>query len=198
MMRRGLLLGIFVLALSPGLSQASCGFGCLHRQIEAIRRQALPVRVLHLEERLTSDEKRLEAQDAYIAWLEDRATKTEDKLAQFSAFQQCFGEVPLTRYGEELGPSGYLFRLQDEKESQMLATTALDVTYPEDPVGAWVFANACNKERLSGDTSGFVQPRNQEVIPVNRELLVQGFVREEDRHSRASLSNPALFAHKAR
>lgn len=147
-MKRLLLLTI-LLALFPASVSASCGFGCLHRQIEAIRRQTLPVRVLHLEERLASDEKRLEAQDQYISWLEGRAAKAEDKLAKLSAFQKCFGEVPLSRYGEELGPSGYLFSLAGTGGPQTLATTALDVTYPDDPVGAWVFANACNKERLT-------------------------------------------------
>lgn len=197
MIRRGLLLGIVLLALFPTSVSASCGFGCLHHQIEAIRRQALPVRVLHLEERLSADEKRLEDQGQYITWLEERATTAEDKLAKFAAFQQCFGEVPLSRYGQELGPSGYLFRLEGP-EALTLATTALDVTYPGDPVGAWVFANACNKERLGSDTSGFVQSRNQEVIPVNRKLLVQGFVREEDRHGRPALRDSSLFAHKTR
>jgi hypothetical protein len=143
-----LLLLTILLALLPAPVSASCGFGCLHRQIEAIRRQALPVRVLRLEERMASAERRLQAQDTYITSLEARAITAEDRLAKLSAFQQCFGEVPLSRYGQELGPSGYLFKLERPEGPQTLATTALDVTYPDDPVGAWVFANACNKERL--------------------------------------------------
>lgn len=175
-----LLLLTALLALVPAPVSASCGFGCLHRQIEAIRRQALPTRVLRLEERLNADEKRLEAQSAYITSLEARAIAAEVALAKFAAFQQCFGEVPLSRYGQELGPSGYLFRLEGH-EPLTIATTALDVTYPEDPVGAWVFANACNKERLSLDATGFVQSRDKKIIPVNRELLIQRFVGEENR-----------------
>lgn len=144
-----LLLLTALLALIPAPVSASCGFGCLHRQIEAIRRQTLPVRVLRLEERLTADEKRLEAQDTYIGWLEDRTAKLEAKTAAF----KCFAEIPLTRYGQELGPSGYLFHLESSTGPQTLATTALDLSYPNSPVGTWALVDACNKERLTAQTS---------------------------------------------
>jgi len=101
-------------------------------------------------------ESRLDAQDQYIVWLEERAqrqeARTADLASKLTAFQQCFGEVPLSRYGEELGPSGYLFRLEGP-ESLTLATTALDVTYPDDPVGVWSFVNICNSDRVKPKSS---------------------------------------------
>jgi hypothetical protein len=145
-----LLLLTTLLALIPAPVSASCGFGCLHRQIEAIRRQTLPVRVLRLEERLSADESKIEAQSTRIAVLEGKAATAEAKA--LSAFK-CFAEIPLTRYGEETGPSGYLFNLNGTTGPQTLATTALDLSYPDDAVGTWVFVDACNKERLTQQSS---------------------------------------------
>jgi hypothetical protein len=147
---------------------------------------------------MAAAERRLQAQDTYIAWLEKRATKAEDRLAKVQAEMKCFGEIPLTRYGEALGPSGYLFKLERPEGPQTLATTALDMTYPNDPVGAWVLANACNKERLGSDAAWFVQRGNEKLQAVPRELLVQGFVGQEDREDRPSLSYTPLFAHEPR
>jgi hypothetical protein len=105
---------------------------------------------MRLEERLSVSEKKIEAQESRISALEGRAATTEAKA--LSAFK-CFAEIPLTRYGEETGPSGYLFNLNGPAGPQTLATTALDLSYPDDAVGAWIFVDACNKERLTSQSS---------------------------------------------
>lgn len=180
----GVLVGLIVGALGWGAShgEASCGFGCLHRQIEAIRRQALPRRVSALEERLEADEARIEAQGAHIARLEAQAAHAETTASKLIAAFQCFGEIPLTRYGSELGPSGYLFHLEGPNPLT-IPTTALDISYPKDPVGAWVLANACDQRRLAGslaeDARGFVDPRNEQLIAVERPGLIQDFIRQQ-------------------
>lgn len=140
----GLAVGAAFCALlwAAQFSHASCGFGCLHRQIEAIRRQTLPTRVLRLEERLAQDETQIKVQGAQIARLEAQASQVERPLSKLQAVLNCFGEVPITRYGNELGPSGYLFHLEGSSPLT-IATTALDITYPKDPVGAWIYANSC-------------------------------------------------------
>jgi hypothetical protein len=189
-----LLLLTALLALIPAPVSASCGFGCLHRQIEAIRRQTLPQRVSRLEERLTADEKLLTAQDQYIGWLEGWATKLEAQALKFLEFQQCFAEIPLTRYGEPTGPSGYLFHL-DGPEPRSIPTTALDLTYPNDPVGAWVLVDACN---LGSDARGFREAGNQQLVAMKRELSIEDFVGQQDGKDRPSLSYTPLFPDQPR
>lgn len=166
MAERGVLFGLALLAALvtllalAGHSQARCGTTCLGLKLQALQRQLLPSRVRALESRL-------EEQDRYITWLEDRATRLEAKAAEqkakLAALQGCMGEVPISRYGEEIGPSGYLFRLETPEETTLLATTALDVTYPNDPVGAWIFANTCNKEGI--EATQRYGPVRQSTVP---------------------------------
>lgn len=144
-----------ILLVSAGHGEARCGFICLNRQIKGLRHQFLPTRMRRIESRL-------DAQDQYIVWLEERAQRAEDRLAKFAAFEKCFGEVPLTRYGEELGPSGYLFKLEGLEGPLTLATTALDVAYPGDPVGTWAFVNTCNSDRLMPQSG----PVRQSTVPI--------------------------------
>lgn len=141
-----ILIGLWALAGSAHAYPKGCRLPCLNQKLADIRE-------LHLGERLQAVEHRLTAQDQYISWLEERATRAEAKLAKLSPLQDCFGEVPVTRYGQELGPSGYLFQLERSGVPQTLATTALDVSYPNDPIGAWMLVNACNKEGLTPQSS---------------------------------------------
>lgn len=115
-----------------------CELHCVRRQVKIIRNARLPLRMRALEQRL-------EAQDQYITWLEERAARQEAKLA---ALKNCLGEIPLTRYGEELGPSGYAFRLEETESPQTLFTTALDITFKGDAVGAWALVDGCRAPTL--------------------------------------------------
>jgi len=174
-----------------------CRLACLNHKITNIR-------ALHLNERLEVAERRIETQDQYIAWLETRTERMETKAAGFSAALKCLGEIPLSRYGEETGPSGYLFSLEGKEGSHTLATTALDITYPNDPVGAWGIVNICDQAgvmpsaSLSSYARRFVKAWDQELVPVNRELLIEDFVGEENGEDRPSLSYASLFTDQAR
>lgn len=143
-MGRAVLLGLALLAafltfmVMAGRGEARCGWKCIGREVKGLRHQYLPTRMRRLEARL-------EAQDSYISWLEERSAHLEARL---STLIGCLGEVPLSRYGEELGPSGYLFKFEALEGPLTLATTALDVSYPGDPVGVWALVNTCNSARI--------------------------------------------------
>ena len=126
-----------------GLGEAGCRSRCLNEKFALIRKS-------HLNQRLEVVERRLEAQDRYIAWLEERAQKVEDRLA---SFQRCFTQLPITRYGEDLGPSGYIFNLEGPEGLMTFPTTALDVSYAKDPVGAWLWVNPCDPTRITPQSS---------------------------------------------
>ncbi len=121
-------------------------FRCVERQVRGLLHQGLPSRMRRVEAQV-------EAQDQYISWLEERSERLEAKV---SGLLKCLGEVPLSRYGEEQGPSGYVFNLNAPEGPTTLTTTALDITYPKDPVGAWVLVNVCNSDRVM-PVSGSVQ-----------------------------------------
>jgi len=141
----GVALSLFLgmLLVFAGHGETSCRLRCLNQKFALIHKS-------HLNQRLEVVERRLEAQDQYISWLEERAQRVEERLA---SFQRCFAQLPLTRYGEEFGPSGYVFELQGEEGPLVFPTTALDVSYLKDPVGAWFWVNGCNAARITDKSS---------------------------------------------
>jgi len=136
-----LFLGMLLLFAGPG--ETSCRLRCLNQKFALLRAS-------HLNERLEAVERRLSARDALIAQLEARTRREEEALANF---RSCFGEVPITRYGEDFGPSGYVFNLQRAEGPETFFTTALDASYPKDPVGVWLWVNSCNAERITPKSS---------------------------------------------
>jgi hypothetical protein len=156
-MNRAVLVGLALLAalltflVLAGSSEGRCGVNCLRNQVNALRLQYLPLRMKRLEARV-------EAQSAYVSWLQARSSRLEARLSELTG---CLGEVPLARYGEEQGPSGYLFRLESPEEAQIFPTTALDISYPDDPVGFWAFANTYNPDRVTPISSQVRQDREQ-------------------------------------
>lgn len=156
-MRRsiGLALILFVLAmLGPFKSHAAtrCRFACVAHKVTDLK-----TLTLGLEAELGEAEDRLDQQTAAMEGLRGRVSALEGRNAQLatwaSSFQRCLGEVPISRYGEEQGPAGYVFQYQGPLGLGSLPTTALDVTYDPDPVGAWIWVNACNRERVTPSAS---------------------------------------------
>lgn len=153
MRKKILVVGVLLLALAPATAAAKCQFACInHRLAEA--------KGLHLNERLEETEASLASQRQTISALERRVGTLETWNAQIAAqaaetasrlafFRSCFGEVPISQYGQEAGPLGYVFQFKGPLGIEALTTTALDVTYDPDPVGAWLWVNACNRERIS-------------------------------------------------
>jgi hypothetical protein len=58
----------------------------------------------------------------------------------------CIAEVPFTSYGDPKGAFGYSYS-KDGTTSHY--TTALDITYSGDPVGAWMLADSCNSKKTA-------------------------------------------------
>lgn len=141
----GLALGLFLgmLLIFAGRGETSCRLRCLNQKVASLRAS-------HLNERLEAVEQRLNARDRLVAQLQERALRDEEALA---SFRSCFGELPITRYGEDFGPSGYVFNLQGAEGPETLFTTALDASYPRDPVGAWIWVNSCNSDRITPKSS---------------------------------------------
>lgn len=138
--------------LLPLNAEAKCRFACIAHKVTDLKALTLGLSA-ELEE--TND--RMDEQATVIESLRSRTVGLESWSVSFAgwtnAFFRCFGEVPISRYGEEQGPSGYVFQLQGEEQPSTLQTTALDVTYDPDPVGAWIWANTCNRERVTLSTS---------------------------------------------
>lgn len=151
-MRRALALAILLLILLPASAVARCRFACIAHKVTDLK--AL---VVGQQAQLEEGEERLDQQAVAIEGLRGRVSALEGRNVQLatwaSSFQRCLGEVPISRYGEEQGPSGYLFQLEGEAQPFTLPTTALDVTYDPDPVGAWIWVNTCNRERVTPSTS---------------------------------------------
>lgn len=151
-MRRILSIAAILMALFPASAVAKCRFACVAHKVTDLR-----YLTLELQAELGEARERLNQQATAIEGLRSRVSALEGRNAQLATwafnFERCLGEVPISRYGEEQGPSGYLFRLEGPEGLFSLPTTALDVTYDPDPVGAWIWANTCNRERVTPSTS---------------------------------------------
>ena len=125
-MKRVLVLLALIAALFPASAMAKCHFACVAHKVTDLKT------LTHgLQTQLEEDEGRIVRQAASIETLRTRASQLETWSAQMvtwaKTFEGCFGEVPVSRYGEEQGPSGYLFRLSGPDEDFALPTTALDM-----------------------------------------------------------------------
>lgn len=151
-MKRGLIIAALLLALFPASAVAKCRFACVAHRVTDLK-----ILTLGLEAQQEEDEERLRQQASALEGLRGRVSALEARDTQLASwvfgFQKCLGEVPISRYGEEQGPSGYFFQYLGEGSFKTLATTALDITYPRDPVGAWIYVNACNRERVTAKAS---------------------------------------------
>lgn len=159
-MKRVLAIATLVLALLPASAVAKCRFACLSHKVTDLKALSFELR-----ERIEDDEERISQLVGFTVFYRTRSNSLEAANAQLATrldnFQRCLGEVPVSRYGEEQGPAGYVFQYQGPLGLGSLPTTALDVTYGRDPVGAWIWANTCNRERITPQTSLLKGGRDQ-------------------------------------
>lgn len=158
----GMTLVLFLLGMAgPFKSRAAgrCHFACVAHKVTDLKRLTLALRT-----QLEEDEERIDQQGAAILALREHNASLEatgasltaayGSLAQrFNGLTGCLGEIPLTRYGQPEGPSGYLFQVQGPLGLELLPTTALDISYDNSPVGAWTLVDACNKSRVTPRSS---------------------------------------------
>lgn len=151
-MKRAVAIAAVLAALLPASAVAKCRFACVAHKVTDLK-----TLTLELQAELGEAQGRLNQQATAIEALRGRVSALETQDTQIStwasSFQHCLGEVPISRYGEEQGPAGYVFQFQGPLGLGSLPTTALDVTYNPDPVGAWIWVNACNRERITAKTS---------------------------------------------
>jgi hypothetical protein len=152
----------------PLEATAKCRFACVAHKVTDLKRLTLA-----LQTQLGEDEERINQQGAAILALREHNASLEATGAsltaayaflgqRFDGLTKCLGEIPLTRYGEPEGPSGYVFQVSSPQEEFSFPTTALDISYDNSPVGAWAFVDVCNKSRVQAtsslDAARFVQP----------------------------------------
>lgn len=58
----------------------------------------------------------------------------------------CIAEVPFTSYGDPKGTFGYAYSKDGTTNHY---TTALDLTFSGDAVGAWMLADSCNSKKTA-------------------------------------------------
>lgn len=157
-MRRATVIAALLLIVLPASAVAKCRFACVAHKVTDLKRLTLA-----LQTQLEEDEERIDQQGAAIVALREHNASLEATGAsltaaynflgqRFTSLTGCLGEIPLTRYGQPEGPSGYLFRL-DGPEATVFPTTALDISYDKSPVGAWAYVDACNQSRVTAQTS---------------------------------------------
>lgn len=169
----GMTLVLFLLGMAgPFKSRGAdrCHLACVAHKVTDLKRLTLS-----LQTQLEEDEERIDQQGAAISALRERnvaleatgasLTSAYSSLAQrFNGLTGCLGEIPLTRYGQPEGPSGYLFQVRGPLGLELLPTTALDISYDNSPVGAWTLVDVCNTSRVQAasslDTAGFREPRH--------------------------------------
>jgi uncharacterized coiled-coil protein SlyX len=136
-----------VLCLSFGDgAQARCGVACLNH------------RVAQLSNGLTRAEKKISSLSRTVSQQEQTIAGQQQALGalgvvgkKVDALYECLFEVPVTQFGEPGSPFGYLFQFENEsKELETEPTSAIDVPYEGEPVGAWFLIDGCNSVETAG------------------------------------------------
>jgi tagatose-1,6-bisphosphate aldolase non-catalytic subunit AgaZ/GatZ len=123
---------VLVLA-SAGSADAKCGVGCLNHKLSKLSKS-----LKKAEEAITAQSQTIAQQSQALAMATGAQAQTGKEV---KALYTCFGEVPLAEYGEPKEKIGYLF---ETKPGTVEQTTALDVPFEGEEVGAWFIADLCN------------------------------------------------------
>lgn len=157
-MRRALLALAAALALSLSLgasAQATCSVTCLNHRVKQLSSGLIRAQrtISSLKRTVTQQEQANAAQEQAIAGLSQTGKKVD-------ALYECLFEVPVTEYGEPGGPFGYLFQFENKaKELETEPTSALDVPFEGEFVGAWFLIDGCNTaETASLRSAGSLAP----------------------------------------
>jgi hypothetical protein len=123
---------VLSLALSAG-AQARCSVACLNHRV-----QQLSNGLIRAEKKIAALNRTVSQQAQTIAGLGEVGKKVD-------ALYACLFEVPVTQYGEP-EEEGYLY----ENATETFKTTALDVPFKGEPVGAWFLIDGCNPLETAG------------------------------------------------
>lgn len=135
-MRRALvaLAAVLVVSLGAGASaQAKCGVTCLNHRVGQLSNG-----LIRADKKIATLSKVVAQQEQTIAGLGPIGKKVD-------ALYECLREVPISEYGEPGGPFGYIFQFENElNELETEPTSALDVPFKGEFVGAWFLIDGCN------------------------------------------------------
>lgn len=138
-MKKALMVSVALLVLVlafAGSADARCGVGCLNHKVKK-----LTTSLKQAEQAITAQNEVISQQSQAITAANAGQAKTAKEM---HSLVDCLAEVPLTQYGQPDGPLGYVVKYEDEGIEKDGVTTALDVTYSGDGVGAWALIDSCN------------------------------------------------------
>ena len=137
-MRRVLVALAAVLAMSLSLTagaQARCGATCLNHRVKQ-----LSSGLIRAERKIASLTQTVSQQGQTIATQQQTISGLGQVGKKVDALYECLFEVPLSEYGEPEEGEGYLY----ENSTETFQTTALDVPFEGESVGAWFLIDGCN------------------------------------------------------
>lgn len=142
-MRRALLALVAALALSLGLgasAQATCSVTCLNHRVKQLSSGLIRAQrtISSLKRTVSQQGQTIAAQQQAIGSLGETGKKVD-------TLYECLFEIPITEYGVPEEEEGYLY----EAATETFPTTALDVPFEGEPVGAWFLIDGCNPEETA-------------------------------------------------
>jgi hypothetical protein len=129
------LTAVFVMSLGFGSqAEARCSVSCLNHRVMQLSNGLTRAQtaIASLKRTVSQQGQKIAAQEQALAALGEFGKKVD-------ALYTCLFEVPISEYGapEE---EGYLY----ENATETFKTTALDVPFPGEFVGAWFLIDGCN------------------------------------------------------
>lgn len=142
-MRRALLALVAVLVLSGGFStsaQATCSVTCLNHRVRQLGNGLIRAQrtISSLKQTVGQQGQTIAAQQQALGGLSETGKKVD-------TLYECLFEVPITEYGVPEEEEGYLY----ETLTETFPTTALDVPFEGEFVGAWFLIDGCNFEETA-------------------------------------------------
>jgi hypothetical protein len=116
-------------------AQASCGSTCLNHRVKQ-----LSSGLIRAERKIASLTRTVSQQEQAIATQQQAIDGLSPIGKKVEALYKCLFEVPITQYGEPEAGEGYLYKNSTEE----FPTTALDVPFEGESVGAWFLIDGCN------------------------------------------------------
>jgi hypothetical protein len=137
-MRRALVALAAVLAMSLSLTagaQGTCGSACLNHRVKQ-----LSSGLIRAERKIASLTQTVSQQGQTIATQQQAIDGLGPVGKKVDALYKCLFELPISEYGDPEEGEGYLY----ENSTETFQTTALDVPFEGEFVGAWFLIDECN------------------------------------------------------
>jgi hypothetical protein len=153
-MKRILVALAAVLAISLSLTagaQAQCGSACLNHRVKQ-----LSSGLIKAERKIASLTQTVSQQGQAIATQQQTIGGLGQVGKKVDSLYECLFEVPISEYGDPGEEEGYLY----ENSTETFPTTALDVPFEGEFVGAWFLIDGCNSATTANvQAAGALAPR---------------------------------------